>query len=99
MTQTPTPSPSAAPAAPSKAAMTAAQAAKAVKRQVVEPVMKDGKPVRDDNKQVVTKVRLVDVKPAEVLDFKDYGSHVVVVTKDGQKFSSADELQGEAEAA
>ncbi|GAP38778.1 hypothetical protein ISF6_5331 [Piscinibacter sakaiensis] len=25
----------------------------------------------------------------EVLSFRDYGSHVVVVTVDGQKFSSA----------
>jgi hypothetical protein len=26
-----------------------------------------------------------------VLAFKDYGAHVVVVTKDGQKFTDADE--------
>jgi hypothetical protein len=35
------------------------------------------------------RVQLVPVHAEEVLDWKDYGSHVVVVTKDGQKFSSA----------
>jgi hypothetical protein len=59
-------------------AMTAAEAAKQVKRPVTELV--DGKP----------KTRQVAVKADEVLSFKDYGSFVVVVTKDGQKFSSAD---------
>lgn len=56
-------------------AMTAAQAAKAVRRPVTG---KDGK------------VSLAAVKEAEVLAFRDHGTHVVVVTVDGQKFSSAD---------
>lgn len=61
------------------AEMTKAQAAKAVRRPV--PVKaKDG---------TVT-IDMVAVKPDEVLAFKDHGTHVVVVTIDGQKFSSAD---------
>lgn len=64
-----------------KQAMSAAAAAKLVKRPVlVPPKEKDGQPTVD----------LVAVKVTEVLAFKDYGSHVVVVTNDGQKFSSAD---------
>lgn len=64
--------------------MTVAEAAKLVKRTVFEPVEgRDGKP-----RQVEKKVA---VAASEVLAFKDYGSHVVVVTKDGQKFSSANE--------
>lgn len=62
--------------------MTAADAARAVKRTVVETVEKDG-----EKKQVTKKV---PVSAGEVLAFKDYGSHVVVVTTDGQKLSSAD---------
>ena len=62
-------------------AIDAAAAAKLVKRPVlVPPKEKDGQPTVD----------LVAVKVTEVLAFKDYGSHVVVVTNDGQKFSSAD---------
>lgn len=57
------------------AAMTKAQAAKAVRRPVTD---KDGK------------VSYVAVKEAEVLDFRDYGTHVVVVTVDGQKFKSTE---------
>lgn len=67
--------------------MTAVEAAKAVKRPVTELVDgKDagGKPAK------VARVKLVAVSAEEVLSFKDYGEHVVVVTKDGQKFSSAD---------
>lgn len=62
-------------------AMTAAQAAKAVRRPVVG---KDGK------------VSLAAVKADEVLAFRDYGTHVVVVTVDGQKFSSASAEQADA---
>ncbi len=72
-----------------KPAMTVAQAAKAVKRPVLVPAKKPG----DE-----PKVELVPVSPAEVLSVRDYGTHVVVVTKDGQKFSSAD-AKAEAEAA
>lgn len=67
------PNPTNPPAA--KAAMTKAEAAKAVRRTVTD---KDGK------------VSKVAVKEAEVFDFRDFGTHVVVVTVDGQKFSSAD---------
>lgn len=38
------------------------------------PVEPDGKPI--------------PIKAVEVLSFRDYGSHVVVVTTDGQKFSA-----------
>lgn len=54
--------------------MTAADAAKLVKRIVVE----DGKK------------KAVAVSAGEVLAFRDYGNRVVVVTTDGQKLSSAD---------
>lgn len=67
-------------------AMTAAQAAKKVKRPVIELIDgkgEDGKPVK------IEKTKLVPVTEDEVLSFKDYGTHVVVVTVDGQKFSSA----------
>lgn len=58
-------------------AMTAAVAAKRVKRTVL---------VRDGD-QVVSKQ--VAVGANEVLAFRDYGTHVVVVTKDGQKLTDA----------
>lgn len=65
--------------------LTAADAAKAVRRPVIEAVLdKEGKPTGE------TRTKQVAVKESEVLDFKDYGTHVVVVTTDGQKFSSAD---------
>lgn len=65
--------------------ITAAEAAKAVKRPVLKTVVdKEGKPTGE------TRTELVAVKADEVLDFKDHGTHIVVVTKDGQKFSSAD---------
>ena len=63
------------PAAPK--AMTAAEAATAVKRPIV---------VKEGDKLVG---KLVPVKADEVMAFRDCGSHVVVVTTDGQKFSSA----------
>jgi hypothetical protein len=58
--------------------LTAADAAKMVKRTVV---------IRDGDAEATKKVA---VRADEVLAFRDYGSHVVVVTTDGQKFSSAD---------
>lgn len=59
-------------------ALTAAEAAKKVRRTVTETV--------DDK----FKTKRVPVEAAEVLSFRDYGSHVVVVTRDGQKLSSLD---------
>lgn len=56
--------------------LTKADVAARVKRIVVEKD-KDGNAVR---KQVA-------LKAAEVLAFRDYGSHVVVVTTDGQKLT------------
>ncbi len=70
-------------------AMTAADAAKRVKRTVVTGY-KDGKD-DDGNKIKVPVTEQVPVKADEVLDFKDYGTHVVVVTKDGQKFTDKKE--------
>lgn len=75
------------PAAEAKQ-LTAAEAAKRVRRTVIEMVDgKDeaGKPVK------VPKAKDVAVQAAEVLSFKDYGSYVVVVTKDGQKLTSTGE--------
>ncbi len=65
--------------------MTAAEAAKQVKRTVTTVIKpaKDGQPAE-------VKTEKVAVKADEVLAFKDYGTHVMVVTKDGQKFSSVD---------
>lgn len=58
--------------------LTKADAAKLVKRTVIVPPEKEGgKPTE---KQVA-------IGADEVLGFKDYGGHVVVVTKDGQKFT------------
>lgn len=75
------------PAAEAKQ-MTAAEAAKRVKRPVT--VLVDDKD--DAGKAIkVPKVKRVAVDADEVLSFRDHGTHVVVVTKDGQKFSSADE--------
>lgn len=59
-------------------AMTAAQAAKQVKRVVIK-LDEDGKPAE----------KRVAVSANEVLSFRDYVTHVVVVTTDGQKLSSA----------
>lgn len=58
--------------------LTAADAARRVKR-VVTTADKDGKPA----------TREVAVKADEVLSFRDYGTHVVVATTDGQKLTSA----------
>ncbi|MBX9831658.1 MAG: hypothetical protein K2X78_01250 [Burkholderiaceae bacterium] len=71
------------PAAEAKQ-MTAAEAAKRVKRTVTELV--DGK---DGAK--VPRAKKVAVEASEVLSFRDYGTHVVVVTKDGQKLTDAGE--------
>lgn len=62
---------------------TAADAAKRVQRTVIELV--DGK---DGTK--VPKATKVAVKASEVLSFRDYGEHVVVVTTDGQKLTDAE---------
>lgn len=70
--------------APTPKKLTAAEAAKLVRRPVTEAVVdKDGKPTGE------TKTKQLPVKTEEVLDFKDHGTHVVVVTTDGQKLSSA----------
>lgn len=55
--------------------LTAAGAAKLVKRRI-ESEDKNGKKT----------VKHLAIKADEVLDFKDYGDHVMVVTIDGQKF-------------
>ena len=50
----------------------------------------DGK--GDDAKAAkVPREKRVAVKAEEILAFKDYGTHVVVVTKDGQKLTSSGE--------
>lgn len=80
---------------PSKA-MTAADAARLVKRKIVErkPVMKGKEQERDADGALRFEetTREVALSPKDILSFKDYGSHVVVVTTDGKKFSNqADE--------
>lgn len=58
--------------------LTAAAAAKLVKRTVVTvKTDKEGK--------VTSETSQVEVKSDELLAWKDYGTRVVVVTKDGQK--------------
>ena len=57
--------------------LTAADAAKLVKRIVALPAKGDA--------EATTKE--VAIKADEVLAFKDYGDHVGVVTTDGQKFT------------
>lgn len=67
--------------------LTVVEAAKRVKRAVVkyeDSKDKDGKPVRS------AKSKQVSVSAEEMLSFKDYGTHIVVVTKGGQKLTSAD---------
>ncbi|MGY8541103.1 hypothetical protein QRO10_24715 [Paracidovorax citrulli] len=67
--------------------LTSAEAAKRVQRKVVERVEakgEDGKPVAQ------VREKRVAVKADEVLSFRDYGTHVVVVTRDGAKLSSLD---------
>ena len=68
--------------------LTAAEAAKRVKRTVVE--YKDGKD-KDGRPIKVEKTEQVAITADEVLSFRDYGTHVVVVTKDGQKLTSTGE--------
>lgn len=68
--------------------MTKADAAKRVKRSVTTMV-ETGRNDKDGNAILKAKVDKLPVSADEVLDFKDYGSHVVVVTVDGQKLSSA----------
>lgn len=70
-----------------KKPLSAAEAAKLVRRPVTEIVVGKGP---DGRAAKVPRIRQVAVKPDEVLSVKDYGTHVVVVTRDGQKFSSAD---------
>ena len=69
-------------------AMTAAEAASKVRRIVVEIV--DGKD-RAGNPTRSEKTREVRVEASEVLAHADHGTHVVVVTKDGQKLSDAED--------
>ena len=68
--------------------LTFAEAAKRVQRTVVELV--DGKG-EEGKAAKVPREKRVAVKADEVLAFKDYGTHVVVVTKDGQKLTSTGE--------
>lgn len=75
--KSPTPNAEADKAAAGK--LTAADAAKRVKRTVQ---------VADEDGKVTTKD--LAIKASEVLAFRDYGTHVVVVTTDGQKFSTAE---------
>jgi hypothetical protein len=59
-------------------ALTKADAAKLVKREI---------PLFDDNKKPTGKTKLVAIAEDEVLDFAEReDGTVVVVTKDGQKF-------------
>jgi hypothetical protein len=57
--------------------MTAADAAKLVKRTIIVPGKEGEEPTTKE----------VAIKESEVFGFKEYGDHVVVVTQDGQKFT------------
>jgi DNA-binding LytR/AlgR family response regulator len=71
--------------------MSKADAAKRVRRPVARPVTdKEGNVKKDEQGNAVTKTEYLPVAADEVLAFKDHGTHVVVVTKDGQKFSDAE---------
>lgn len=59
--------------------LTATEAAKRVQRIILD--LGDGK---DKPKE-----KRVSVSAEEVLSFKDYGTHVVVVTRDGQKLTGS----------
>lgn len=61
-----------------KSGMAVEEAAKLVHRVVVEPPKEEGGKAKEVKKAI---------EADEVLNFKDYGDHVVVVTKDGQKFT------------
>jgi hypothetical protein len=63
--------------------MTAADAAKLVKRLV--PVLDDKKKVVTNEKTGEIKTKPVAIKEEEILNFADYGDHVVVVTTNGEK--------------
>jgi DNA-binding LytR/AlgR family response regulator len=68
--------------------LTKAEAAKRVRRPVTRPATdKEGNVKKDDQGNVITRTDFVPVGADEVLAFKDHGTHVVVVTKDGQKFT------------
>jgi hypothetical protein len=69
--------PAAMTAAEAAAAMTAAEAAGRVQRVV------------DVREGALLVRKELPVEPDEVLAFRDYGTHVVVVTTDGRKLSSA----------
>lgn len=85
--------PKSTPAPPAEAKgepkpMTADQAAKRVKRTVTTfTEKKDG----DGVTHKVPKTERVAVSGDEILDFKDRGDYVVVVTRDGQKLRSDDQ--------
>lgn len=64
--------------------MTIDQAAKAVHRKM--PKLKDGEPVLDKNGEPVLTKEPVPVE--DVMSFKDYGTHVVVITTAGEKLTS-----------
>lgn len=67
---------------PKAADMTKEQAAKFVQR-LVPKTDKDGKPVLDAEKQPVLEGK--PVPPEEIIGWKDYGDHVIVVTTAGEK--------------
>ncbi|KLN57626.1 hypothetical protein [Variovorax paradoxus] len=68
--------------------ITAAEAASRVRRIVVEVV--EGKD-RQGNPTKSEKIREIRLDPADVLSYRDYGTHVVVVTVDGQKLTDAED--------
>ncbi len=67
--------------------LTAADAVKKVRRTIIEIEKRKD---REGNEIQVQRPRKVTIDPGEVLSCKDYGTHIVVVTNDGQKFTSAD---------
>lgn len=54
------------------------------------------KPTADDTAAAAKAAKAVGVDPSDILAFKDYGGHVVVVTRDGRKLDSREAESAEA---
>ncbi|CAN5438887.1 hypothetical protein BH10PSE18_BH10PSE18_19000 [soil metagenome] len=67
---------------------TAADAVKKVRRTIIETEKRKD---REGNEIQVSRPRKVAIDPTEVMSCKDYGTHIVVVTSDGQKFTNAED--------
>tara|TARA_R110002096_G_scaffold172484_7_gene346186 strand:- start:280 stop:495 length:216 start_codon:yes stop_codon:yes gene_type:complete len=67
--------------------LTVADVVKKVKRLIPDLDEKGKQKIGKDKKPAFVEVAF---KESDVLSFKDYGKHIVVVTRDGQKHSNAE---------